>query len=238
MNNREKKTESVCTQTTLESVAYEELKNALIIGIYPPGSQIIEEIIASQLDMSRSPVRSAIKRLEAEGFLEKHSNKRIYVTRGDARRTINILRIREALDGMTARLAALYRDEEDIARFRTLMDEMDACVDEKNVILAYRCGFRMHYAIYEASKNPELSKMAGSILEREAISSYRSLQQDTQRVRASQREHAEIVGAITAQKPDEAESLARRHIETLIRHAERMLEEDTLSSSLSSLSID
>lgn len=222
-------------QATLESIAYEELKNALIIGVYAPGSQIVEEVVATQLEMSRSPVRVAIKQLEAEGFLEKHSNKRIYVARGNARKTISILQIREALDGMAARLAALNRDEEDMQQFQRLMAEMDACVDDKNVLSAYRAGFRMHYAIYNAGKNAELAKMASSVLERESITSYRSLQQDTQRVSASQSEHAEIVKAIIEQDAETAEQLAREHIRKLIRRAEQLAEQESTQTSLLSM---
>ena len=232
MNEQSNKKEDTAPQVTLESIAYEELKNALITGIYPPGSQIIEEIIASQLEMSRSPVRVAIKQLEAEGFLEKRSNKRIYVVQGTARKTVNILRVREALEGMAARLAAIYRDEQDIQRFHALMQEMDTCVEERNILLAYRAGIKMHYAIYDASKNSELIRMGASVLEREALFSYRSLQQDTQRVQASQREHAEIVRAIITQKPDEAERVARAHIQKLIRRSEALAQQEALVSPL------
>lgn len=57
-------------KTSYEAIAYRELRNAILTGIFPPGYQVVEEHISSQLNMSRSPVRSAIKRLETEGFLE------------------------------------------------------------------------------------------------------------------------------------------------------------------------
>ena len=78
-------------KVSLENIAYEQLKNAIVVGIYPPGIQIVEEQIANQLNISRSPVRIAIKRLEAEGFLDRYSNKRIYVAFADAKRTIDCL---------------------------------------------------------------------------------------------------------------------------------------------------
>ena len=101
-------------QDTLESRAYEALKTAIITGVYPPGGQVVEELVAKQLEMSRSPVRIAIKRLQAEGFLERYPNKRIYVAMADAQKTVDALYIREALEGMASRLAALYRDDTDV----------------------------------------------------------------------------------------------------------------------------
>lgn len=82
----------------LETLAYQQLKMAIVKGIYPPGYQITEEIVAAQLNVSRSPVRTAIKRLQTEGFLEKRSNRRVYVTLGDYKRTINTLYVRKALE--------------------------------------------------------------------------------------------------------------------------------------------
>lgn len=110
---------------SLENVAYEELKNAIVVGIYPPGIQIVEEQIANQLNISRSPVRIAIKRLEAEGFLDRYSNKRIYVAFADAKRTVDALYIREALEGMAARLAAINRTQEHIVQLQNLFSVME-----------------------------------------------------------------------------------------------------------------
>ena len=103
--------DSTNSRETLENRAYEALKTAIVTGVYPPGAQIVEELAASQLAVSRSPVRSAIKRLQAEGFLERYPNKRIYVAMADAEKTKNALYIREALEGMASRLAALRPEE-------------------------------------------------------------------------------------------------------------------------------
>ena len=99
-------------KTSYEAIAYRELRNAILTGIFPPGYQVVEEHISSQLNMSRSPVRSAIKRLETEGFLEKRDNKRIYVALPELDKVLDILYIREALDGMCSRLAAQNRTAE------------------------------------------------------------------------------------------------------------------------------
>lgn len=212
----------------LENIAYEQIKMAIVQGVYPPGCQMVEEMIASQLNMSRSPVRIAIKQLEAEGFLEKHANKRIYVVQGNAGKTVHMLHVRKALEGMAARLAAQYREEEDIQRFYALMQEMDTCVEEKNVLLAYHVGMKLHYAVYNASQNPELARVAGSVLERESVFSYRSLQQDLQRVEASRTEHAKIVQAIIERDGEEADRLAQAHIEKLIVRAQSLVTQEQM----------
>ena len=119
-------------QDTLESRAYEALKTAIITGVYPPGGQVVEELVAKQLEMSRSPVRIAIKRLQAEGFLERYPNKRIYVAMADAQKTVDALYIREALEGMASRLAALYRDDTDVEQLRAAEAALDRCARRRS----------------------------------------------------------------------------------------------------------
>ena len=109
---------SAAPKQDLERFAYEQIKTAIVKGIYPPGYQIVEELVADQLSMSRSPVRTAIKRLQTEGFLEKRTNRRVYVALGDHQRTVNTLYIRKALEGVAAYQAAMNRTEEDLEEIR------------------------------------------------------------------------------------------------------------------------
>ena len=199
-----------------ESTAYEQLKLAILKGLYPPGAQIIEETIASQLNMSRSPVRSAIKRLEAEGFLEKRANRRMYVTHGDITKTINALYIRKALEGVAAYQAALNRTEEDILAIRAGLEQMKICDDSLKLL---RLGTDIHKLIYIASKNTQLATIGTNILDQVSISSYKSLSAGPARIHDSYVEHAALAEAVFAQDAKLAEQKAREHIDILIDRA-------------------
>lgn len=203
-------------KVSLENVAYEELKNAIVVGIYPPGIQIVEEQIANQLNISRSPVRIAIKRLEAEGFLDRYSNKRIYVAFADAKRTIDALYIREALEGMAARLAAVNRTPEHIAKLQALFAEMEEAQSKQETFVLYQKGVNVHRLLYAAANNPQLERIGINTLEQESVFSYRSLLRDNGRSQAMHSEHRMIAKYVMEQDADRAEEAARYHIRQLI----------------------
>ena len=136
----------------LESRAYSELKSAIVTLVYPPGAQVVEDVVAKQLNMSRSPVRIAIKRLQAEGFLEQRSNKRIYVALINNKRTLDALYIREALEGMSARLAAKNATDEDKIHLKSMLSDMEELLQQNNIYELYRMGFDLHKKIFYISK--------------------------------------------------------------------------------------
>ena len=200
----------------LENIAYKEIKNAIVTGGYPPGAQVVEDVIATQLNMSRSPVRIAMKRLQAEGFLERHDNKRIYVTIADQKRTLDALYIREALEGMAARLAAEHGTQEDKEQLRDLVAEMEARLKEENIFELYQLGIEMHKKIFHITQNVQLERLGINTLEQESVFSYRSLQQSLNRAVTAHEEHVRIATYVIEGDGDQAEKEARQHIHQLI----------------------
>ena len=124
-----------------ETLAYNELKRAIMEGLYPAGYQVVERTLSELLDMSRTPVRSAIKRLEAEGFLERGTNRRIYVVLPDDRELLDTLYLRMALEGMASRLAARNGTQEDFDKLHQLTrpaGTQDRIASSAQVMDAYR----------------------------------------------------------------------------------------------------
>ena len=218
MNNNEK--------VSFENTAYQQLKQAIIRGIYPPGSQIIEELIATQLNMSRSPVRGAIKRLEAEGFLDKRANRRMYVTHGNAKRTLDALYIRKALEGASAYQAALNHTDEDIAAIQAILNQMKDYCDNDDSFNALRLGTDIHKAIYQATKNNQLITLGINVLEQVSLFGYKSLRESPSRIHESFSEHAALAEAIFAGDCLLAEQKARDHVEVLIKRVLRHYDEE------------
>ena len=208
-------------QDTLESRAYEALKTAIITGVYPPGGQVVEELVAKQLEMSRSPVRIAIKRLQAEGFLERYPNKRIYVAMADAQKTVDALYIREALEGMASRLAALYRDDTDVEQLRAAEAALDRCAREGDALRLYQAEIQLHRTVLAACKNTQLERMAANLLDQESVFRYRSMLMDETRGADSLREHKAIVQAVSRRDEEGAERLAREHVHKLLQWVRR-----------------
>ena len=220
--------DQVMTQKqSLEAVAYDQLKMAIIKGVYPPGYQIAEELVAEQLNMSRSPVRTAIRRLQTEGFLEKRTNRRVYVTLGDYRRTLNTLYVRKALEGVAAYQASINRTEEDIQEIHRQLSRMAQYYKDDDAFKLLQMGIDVHRTIYMASKNDLLTQIGINALEQESVFSYRSLNNDSVRAERSYQEHTDILNSILSQHPDLAEQQARDHIDQLIERLQNSNQDKT-----------
>lgn len=215
----------------LENVAYEQIKMAIIEGHYPPGFQIVEEPIAASLKMSRSPVRTALRRLLAEGFLEKYPNRRMYVTITNTKRTLDALYIRKALEGIAAYQAALNRDETDISNIRELISKMNTWKNAEDVSTLYKMTVFIHRLIYSASKNVQLERIGINVLDQESVFSYHSLALDQNRMSAAYNEHSAIAEAVIRGDADSAEQYAREHIDKLIQRIQPTLHKEHQSDS-------
>ena len=237
MNLSEASQDKQPKKTSYEAIAYRELRNAILTGIFPPGYQVVEEYISSQLNMSRSPVRSAIKRLETEGFLEKRDNKRIYVALPELDKVLDILYIREALDGMCSRLAAQNRTAADIEKLNQIMERSRMSIESGDIYAHHEIATVIHYAIFEASKRPLLARLAINYENQISLFTYDSFKQDDMRVRTAHEEHCAICRAVIAGDGDTAEAEARHHVR-ILRERMTMLHENksrAMNSSVSQL---
>lgn len=212
------------TALSLETAAYNEIRKALIMGDFPPGYQIVEEHIAKQLEMSRSPVRSALKRLQTEGFLEKRENKRIYVSMPTTQQTVDLLYIRESLDGTLAKLAAQRRTEKDIAQIRHALRLSETTMNQPNIFTHYNETILIHYMIYQSVHNDTLYQMAKRTQEQISLFTMKSFQTDRARLEEAYKEHIQICEAVINGDCDLAESSARTHVHNMINRV-RLIDE-------------
>ena len=91
--------------------AYEQLRQALHSGEYGPGDRIFEDDIAKSLNISRTPVREALRRLEDEGFLVHESHRGITVARLDYQMIMELYAMRYVLEGAVAALSLIHISE-------------------------------------------------------------------------------------------------------------------------------
>mgnify|MGYP002643945697 CR=1 FL=1 len=208
-----------------ETLAYNELKRAIVEGLYPAGYQVVERTLSQLLEMSRTPVRSAIKRLEAEGFLERGTNHRIYVVLPDERELLDTLYVRAALEGMASRLAARNGTEEDFAKLHQLILQMERTAQSDDELGVYHLSNQLHQKVISSCGNEQLMHIASNIYEKSTIYNFQILR-GSQRSRVSVQEHREIVSRIVARDEDGAERVTREHIQIIIdEHIKRTSEQ-------------
>ena len=205
-----------------ETLAYNELKRAIMEGLYPAGYQVVERTLSELLDMSRTPVRSAIKRLEAEGFLERGTNRRIYVVLPDDQELLDTLYLRMALEGMASRLAARNGTQEDFDKLHQLMTQMEKSSQAGDEFGVYHLSNQLHQKIITSCGNEQLKRIALNIYEKSTIYNYQVIQ-GSDRSRASVAEHGEIVRRVVNRDEEGAEQVTRDHIQNIIDvHIQRM----------------
>ena len=199
----------------LDKAAYHALKEGLLRGEYPPGKRLVERDLADQLGMSRSPVRWALQRLETDGFLERSTKRGLSVRSISPKEALELLEIREALEGMAARLAAERRTEDDVEHFTALLHAMK----NKNHQWGspYGLARELHVAIFQAAGNATLMNMLEKVFAQSSTLSYRLLTAGKE-ARNTLAEHHRIVHCILKQDAAGAERHARAHMRSTKTH--------------------
>src|SRR4051812_49803721 len=114
---------------------YEEIRGAIVDLRLEPGAPLREAAIASQLGVSKTPVREALGRLEQEGLVEATSFKGAVVTNYSERDLQEIYELRELLEGVAVRAAASDADDETLAALRDVIERSRAARDAGDLTL-------------------------------------------------------------------------------------------------------
>ena len=196
----------ISSRTDYVDEVYKTLLDAISAGTLAPGERITQEDLAEQLNVSRSPVLQALRLLKKDGLLQEAPGRGLVVARLEPERIGHLYRVRGALDGLAARLAAERGERIDLA----LIEAGRAAAAGQDVKAMIEADTAFHSAIYEASGNPllienaslhwvHLRRVMGAVLQH---SSGRSTIWD---------EHEAIVQAIHDRDADRAAQLAEHH---------------------------
>ena len=199
---------------TLSEQVFNELKDAIIAGDLEQGSKITEDRLAKQYGISRGPLREAIRRLESIRLLVRvpHAGMRVVVLTSEIME--EIYTVREALEGMSARLAAQRMSDDDISSLSELLDKHQNSIDKSQGKHYFQRegDLDFHFRIAKASHNQWLIDLLSSELyQLLRMCRQRSGQTPARPLQALQ-EHRRIVEAIQMRDPELAELLMRRHI--------------------------
>jgi len=181
--------------------SYEIIRDKILNGELPGGTKIVEEKVAAELGVSRTPIRESIRKLEQEGLIV---NKRVVKpTEKDLR---NMFQVRILLEGFSAKCAASYLKEDEL-------ESLYNCVEigrKGTVEEIMRANERFHEIIVNASNNPVMidiiDRMQSTIyLFRKTVVFYNRPHLID--------EHEEIYEAIKARDGEKAERLMKGHLQ-------------------------
>ncbi|HTS96026.1 MAG TPA: GntR family transcriptional regulator [Streptosporangiaceae bacterium] len=194
----------------LRQSVYEALVEFIVAGALRPGQHLVESELARQLGVSRQPVREALHRLEAEGWIDLRPSQGAFVHVPTDREVDQLLDVREMLEGATARLAARAATPEAVAALRATWQEGVEAVESGDLARIVAANNAFHAAVAEIAGNAVLAQLT-DIVGRRVRWYYRKVA--PARGHESWAEHAELVAAIEAGDEDQAAALARTHTE-------------------------
>ncbi|MBD2843809.1 GntR family transcriptional regulator [Paenibacillus sp. IB182496] len=212
---------------TVTNEVYRQIKSDILSGVYRPGERLMEMEIADKLEVSRTPVRDAMIRLEQEGLATIEPRRGIYVRKLSKKDIQNYYELQSALEGLAAQLTAQKRTERDIARFQDLLLQMKACISDPtvdNLQAMIKLNRDFHDLLYTIADNPLLTKTQSTL--ENPITLIRSIfPLNTVRIHAVYDEHERLVQSIAAGDAAEAKRYAEYHVLRSWKSAEADLEE-------------
>lgn len=184
-------------------------------GHYPAGTRLVQEELAAELNVSRTPLREALRMLERERLVTVSATGAMRVVSPDIEELAAAYELREVVDGLAARLAA-ERGGQDLHK------ELEASLARQESTLSPWTpadyigeNIAFHSAIIEGSQNTYVIGQLGLLRKSADILKPRTVL-NRDRCEEAVREHHAIAAAITSHDPDDAERFARAHIHTTI----------------------
>jgi DNA-binding GntR family transcriptional regulator len=195
----------------LTEQVYDQLIDILIRGELQPGDVIVERRMAERLNASRTPVREALGRLEAEGLVYKQPSRGVTVSPFSTEAFVELLNVRQLLEAEAARLAAGQIPQEQIEAIRTTLNALG---EKPNPRLdeIWEVDDILHGAVADAAGNRLLAGMIRDLRRRTHVfNAYRN--PVTPKFTAE--ENLYLLDAIASGDPDRAERAMREHIESV-----------------------
>ncbi|MXQ14366.1 FCD domain-containing protein [Microvirga makkahensis] len=206
----------------LSEAVFRSLCQALCAGLYRPGDRLREEEVAQRLKVSRTPVREALGRLMAKGFVEPASGRGLVVRSLDAAEVLELYAMREILEGAAARLAAQHASQPEIDALTDLENAFEAQAGDTAEMARLNRAF--HETIFRAARNRYLDSALQELQDGIALLGITTFSIEGRPATAAE-EHRNLIEAIASRNPDHAEKLARIHIQEALRSRLRLLQE-------------
>jgi DNA-binding GntR family transcriptional regulator len=198
------------------SDVYQLVRSRIMSGHYRPGSHLPESELSAELDVSRTPVRAALRRLGEDGLVKVVPHRGAFVAEWTRSDIDEVYELRTLLESRAAGLAAARRSDENVRELAALVEEMGRIVESR------RPGFRdelmrnnreFHLLVLRSAKSPRLYSIARALADASvALGTW--FHYDSDDIARSLLHHREIVHAIELGNAVPARALMAAHLET------------------------
>jgi DNA-binding GntR family transcriptional regulator len=200
---------------------YEQLRKAILRGKLEAGSRLVESHIADELGVSRTPVREAISRLVAQGFV-KEIEGGVRIVADMEVEIREVFAIRQLLEGFAVRLAAENASPEELDEIERLCEASVRAVDSTSIAERAALNNIFHGAIAKASQSERLIKIINNFYEY-AITEEMMPFYGSESTRKHVEQHRDIARALKARQPDKAEAIMKDHLGEIMNTIENAI---------------
>ncbi len=192
---------------------YREVRRAILQGRLEPHARLVETALAEMLDVSRTPIREAISRLESEGLVTRLKGGGVVVGDVTAKLSESLV-IRQCLEGASARLACQRATDEELRSIRAACDAAASVLGTTTLEQRSSVDRDFHMGIAKAANSTRLVTLIEEFYEY----SFSEMMLDITppEVARLQQQHAEIADALLARDDDTAEFSMRKHLTSVL----------------------
>lgn len=194
--------------------AYDAVMEAIRRGDYVPGERLREEEVGARLNLSRTPVREALRRLEAEGIVEHQPRSGAVVRRLSHAEVVELYEMRVVLERTAAEMAAKHGTEAEFDTLATLNRQI--AEERSNPARAAAINQAFHRGLYLAGRNRFLLDAARGLNNALLLLGPTTFT-DAERIDVVVRQHAAIIEALDAGDAEAAGAAAEAHLQTSLR---------------------
>lgn len=195
----------------LSGKVFKRLEKLILNGKFKPGDTLNESKLSQEMGVSRTPIREALRQLEAEGLVKILPHKGAII-QGISKRDIeDIYTIRKFIEGLAVRWAIEKITEYEVEKLKELIELTEFYTNRNDMYNLEKLDSKFHELIYEASKSNPLKhtlKNFHHYVQRARISSFRT----PGRAKKALEEHKQILQAIIDRDADKAEQLMYQHV--------------------------
>ena len=189
----------------------ERIRAAILSGALKPGSKLTEQDLAAELEVSRTPIREAIRQLEVERLVTRTPFVGVTVTQLSPQEVIELLDIREVLEGLVARLATQNMDSFHMQRLKKSLQHLAASARKGDVGAYLDQALAFRRVLVECCGSATLSEHVMAIENRLRLTGSRTAVLPG-RMEAAIEEHEKLMDAVARGDAEGAERLNRERI--------------------------
>jgi DNA-binding GntR family transcriptional regulator len=201
---------------TLSDFIRTHIRDAILAGEYAIGTKIDQQGIADQLGVSIIPVRESLRQLQAEGLVENHPHRGVFVTELSLSDLHDLYVVRETLEELATQLAVPRLADTHLTALDEKIAAMDAATQRNDFNALFDLNRDFHFALYNLCGNATLIQMIESLWDRSTV--YRRMYTFMpDRAKQALEEHKAIVEACRAREPVRAGSAVRENVQQTTR---------------------